>query len=457
MMTQEEYMSVKALRAAGWSITQIAQHVGRHPQTVSEWLERGGPPPKRETPVEELVIDERWRVRITELLEHNAQLQGSSIMRIISAEGYEGSYPALVRYLRSVRGPMRGRVRLTMPIETGPAEEFQFDWSDCNRWARRWGWDHELHCFGCVLCWSRLKFWWFTTSIDQSHTFEGLVRFFESIGGVPAVGRHDRMGQLGESKGPRFVLHQSTKTFVKHHDLAFKACDAGDAARKGKVERPFGDLKRGFLPEMDLDPPAGVFELNRRAPRWLDRFFHRVAHGTTKTAPAERFAIERQAFGALPPVRFDTARREPRKVGRAPLVEWDSVFYSAPPELAGRTVEVRQPAAQGVIELRFLGHTVATHRLAPAGSDIQWLPEHKAAAEAIVLGRRRLRALEDEPASMPVAVGWGLELGAGDYDVDAPDLAAMGAIGPHPDVAPPVDIASDRRTDGGCGCTGGGR
>jgi len=181
-------MNVKALRAAGWTIKQIAEHLDYHPATVSSWLRNGGPPPKREAPAEELVIDERWQARIGRLLGHNANLQGSSIMRVIEAEGYEGSYQSLTRYLLSVRGPTRGQVAVTMPIETGPAEEFQFDWSDCNTFARRWGWDHELHCFGSVLCWSRWKFWWFAPSIDQPHTFEGLVQFFEAAGGVPRSG-----------------------------------------------------------------------------------------------------------------------------------------------------------------------------------------------------------------------------------------------------------------------------
>ena len=184
---------------------------------------------------------------------------------MIAAEGYPGSYQTLTRYLHSVRGPTRGAVMVTMPIETVPGEEFQFDWSDCNPFARRWGWDHELHCFGCVLCWSRIKFWYFAPSIDQHHTIEGLVRFFESVGGVPAVGRTDRMGQLGQSKSKGFVFHPLALAFARHYDLAFKACDAGDAKRKGKIERPFRDLKRGLLSEVDLDPPEDIGELNRRA------------------------------------------------------------------------------------------------------------------------------------------------------------------------------------------------
>lgn len=447
-------MNVKALHAGGWTIKQIAEHLGFHPQTVSGWLKNGGPPPKRSVPVDELVLDERWRRRVGELLAHNAELQGSSIFRVIAAEGYLGSYQTLTRYLHSLRGPTRGAVALTMRIETMPGEEFQFDWSDCNTFARRWGWEHELHCFGCVLCWSRFKFWWFAPSIDQAHTLEGLVRFFEHVGGVPGVGRTDRMGQLGRSRSKGFVFHPVALAFARHYDLALKACDAGDAKRKGKVERPFRDLKRGLLSELDLDPPEDIGELNRRAGRWLDRYFHSVPHATTKEAPAARLVTERPLLGAVAPVRFDTAVRDTRRVGRVPLVEWDTVFYSAPPELAGKLIEVRQPVGYDVVELRFLGQLVALHERAPQGSPPQWLPEHRQRAEAIVLGRRRLGVLDGVgnsadrrwPSSTIAAT---LDLEDGDYDVAVPDLAVMGAIGPHPDLSDPASVSSQDIAAGG--------
>jgi len=273
---------------------------------------------------------------------------------------------------------------------------------------------------------------------------------------VPSVGRTDRMGQLGQSRGPLFVLHPAAKAFARHYDLAFKACDKGDAARKGKIERPFRDLKGCFLAEMDLDPPGDIGELNRRAPAWLDRYFHPMLHGTTKVAPSERFTTERELLMPLPPIRFDTARREPRKVGRTPLIEWDTVCYSAPPELAGKVIEVRQPVAERLLELRFLGRVVAVHTVVPPGSEPQWIAEHKATAEAIVLGRKRLAAIDNEVPDLPVAVGSQIELEAGDYDVEIPDLALMAAIGPHPDTGLLVDNASERTTDDGCGCNGGG-
>jgi len=378
-------------------------------------------------------------------------------MRVIAAEGFDGSYQALTRHLRAVRGPSRPKASVvTVPIETTPGEEFQFDWSDCNRWSRRWGWAHELHCFGAVLCWCRIKHWWFADSIDQPHTLEGLVGFFEAVGGVPAIGRTDRMGQLGSSRGNAFVWHPAALELARHYGFALKACQRGDAARKGKVERPFRDLKGGFLAEMDLAPPADIGELNRRVGPWLSTYVHAVEHRSTKVAPAVRFATEAPLLGRLPRVRFDTARREPRHVGRIPMVEWDGVFYSAPPAVAGRVVEARQAVGSSVLQLRFGGAVIAEHRIVAAGAEPQWLPEHRSAAEAIALGRhgRHLRPVLDAP-ELPASAE--LDLGAGDYDVDDPDLECFGHLGPHPDGEVPVDIATTGLTEDGwwgCECFG---
>ena len=170
--------------------------------------------------------------------------------------------------------------------------------------------------------------------------------------------------------------------------------------------------------------------------------------------------IEQPLLGRLPRVRFDTARREPRRVGRFPLIEWDGVFYSLPPRAVGHIVEGRQPVVGAVLELRLGGELVAVHPLAAAGSDPQWLPEHRAAAEAIALGRhgRHLRPVDDIDigAVEPAAV---LELGDGDFDVDAPDLDMFGSIGPHPDDPWGRERAlraTQNPVSSGCECFGGG-
>ncbi len=129
----------------------------------------------------------------------------------------------------------------------------------------------------------------------------------------------------------------------------------GTPSARARSSAPSGTSNAGSSPNADLDPPEDIGELNRRAARWLERYFHAVPHGTTGVPPAERFETERHVLGRLPAVRFDTAVRDTRRVGRIPLVEWDTVFYSAPPQLAGKVIEVRQPIGYSVIELRFLG------------------------------------------------------------------------------------------------------
>lgn len=428
-------MDVVALHRQGWTIGQLAEAVDHHPATVSSWLKKGGPPPQRRAPEGHVaVVDDRWAARVAELLGANSELLATSVCRIIRAEGYEGSYEALVRHLRSVRGVRRRRSPgVSVPIETPPGAEFQFDWSDCCDWGEAWGLG-DLHCFGAVLCWCRRRHWWFAPSLDRSHTFEGLVRFFEDVGGVAAVGRTDRMGALGTSRGGVFRFCTEATEFARYHGFALKACAARDAKRKGKCERPFGELNSAFMQEMALNPPASIAELNARVARWLEVYVNPRPHRVTGEAPAVRLAAEVGLLGPLPRARFDTARREPRVVNAPlPLVEVDRVPYSVPPALVGATVEVRLPVDAGIIEVRHGGEVVATHRVVAAGQGPVWDPAHRAAAEAIALAPHHRRHLRVVAPATPPAGPAGLELGDGDYDVA------------------PVDLG---RYDTGCGCQG---
>lgn len=437
MMTQEEYMDLLALRRQGKTIGEIADELGYHPATVSGWIKNGGPPPTRIVDPAERVIDGSWAERIRVLIQPPAEkLLARSVFEIISAEGFAGSYPSVVRHVRGIRGPrFRAAPAVSVPIETAPGEECQFDFSDCSAWTQRWGLG-EVWCFGCVLCWSRWRLWWFSTSVDRQHTFEGLVKFFEAVGGVPKLARTDRMGALGVSQGRRFRLHPPTIEFARHHGIEIKACQAGDAKRKGKSERPFRDLKESFLTELDaLGAPTSIDELNSRSGLWLPARYHARQHSTTGEAPAARLEVERRFLRPLPRRRFDTAYVESRRVHpRLPLVEWDTVPYSVPPECVGTLVTCRVEVDSATLEISSGATVMVRHTLQPGATGPVWDPAHRQAAEAIALGRARpdLR-LMPAPAEPAAAAPRRLELGDGDYDVEHLDLEGR---------------------YGGCGCTG---
>ncbi len=111
MLTQEEYVNdVLALRRQGMTIAEIAVKVGYHPATVSKWLRTGGPPPQREVAPTQRVIDGHWQARIAELVAPPSRLLATRVFEVIVAEGFNGSYPSVVRAVRDLRGP-RFRVR----------------------------------------------------------------------------------------------------------------------------------------------------------------------------------------------------------------------------------------------------------------------------------------------------------------------------------------------------------
>jgi transposase len=423
MLTQEEYVHrVLELQRQGWSIKEIAVEVGYHPATVAKWLKAGGPPPRRRVNPSERAITDRWAARIDELLAPPSKLLATSVFEIISAEGYPGSYPSVVRQARARRGPrFRVAPQVSVPIETEPGEEAQFDFSDCSVRGRQFGLGNTLWCFGAVLCWSRHLFWWFTTSVDREHTMEGLVRSFEGAGGVPKVARTDRMGALGTSQGKRFLLHPPTLDFAAHHGVEIKACQARDAKRKGKIERPFRELEASFLEELAvLGPPASITELNERGRHWLAERVNGRPHGTTGEVPAVRLAAERRFLRPLPRRRYDTAYAEGRRVHLAvPLIHWKGVRYSVDPACVGQKVAVREEVDAGELTVTWAAQEVGRHRIAPAGTPEVWDPAHRKAAEAAALGRTRpaLHLVGDTELTPRPADPYT------SYDVEVPDLA----------------------------------
>ena len=126
-------MDVLAMRRQGMSFKEIGDETGYHPATISKWVREGGPPPARTVADEERVIDPRWADRLNELLVGNRLLLATSLFEIISAEGFDGSYPTVARWVREQRGPRFRRAdQASVPIETAPGEEAQFDFSDCS-------------------------------------------------------------------------------------------------------------------------------------------------------------------------------------------------------------------------------------------------------------------------------------------------------------------------------------
>ena len=220
------------------------------------------------------------------------------------------------------------------------------------------------------------------------------------------------------------MLHPAAVAFAAHHSTRIAACRAGDAKRKGKVERPFRQLRETFVPELEIQgPPESLEVLNRRAEAWLEDCVHSVESRSTGARPAQRLRLERPFLSPLSAHRFDTDYVQTRRVHNIlPFVTVDGVRYSVPPEVLGQLVEVRRAVGAQRIELRWAGRLVAAHTVAAGrGADV-WDPAHRQAAEAAALSQRprrpRLRLVAARAAPEPGRV----DVGEG-FDVEPLDLS----------------------------------
>lgn len=101
-MTQETYVNINDLRKQGWTIAEIAAETGWHRTTISKYL-KDGPPTTRST--EAPVMTDKWRSKIDALLEAHPRLLSISVHNKLNADGFDGSYPTVVRAVRDNRGP----------------------------------------------------------------------------------------------------------------------------------------------------------------------------------------------------------------------------------------------------------------------------------------------------------------------------------------------------------------
>ena len=342
-------MDVKGMRSAGMTLSEIAEATGYHRTTIAKWIRAGGPPAQRAPDADRVVLTDRWQRRIAELLEKQPALLSTSIHDVLTAEGF----PHVVRH-RGARGASHPRSTVQGGAGGVGADRDRTRGGGAVRLLRRLGrWgavgvDRQAGVLRDDLVLVAVAALVFTTSEDREQTFESLVRFIAAAGGVPRVGRTDRMGALGTSQGRRFRLHPPAVAFAGHHGMVIRPCQARDAKRKGEVERPFRQLREGFLAEQHLNPPTTIGQLNDRAVAWLDRRVHTVAHRITKVPPAQRRAVERPLLLPLPPARFDTAHREPRRVHPAiPLISWRRCGWDTDPRRWWATSRVRRPAVGG--------------------------------------------------------------------------------------------------------------
>ena len=146
---------------------------------------------------------------------------------------------------------------------------------------------------------------------------------------------------------------------------------------KGKVERHYLTIQRGFYKEAQHAGLQTLAELNEFFWAWLDQRYHKEKHSSLKQSPLERWQAEEGVIKRVPPEKMTEALklRTKRKVNfKTALISHEGRFYQASKALGGERIEVRWEFDRtDQVEVWRQGEFVETAKLFIVPSDIDYL------------------------------------------------------------------------------------
>lgn len=269
-------MQATALRAAGWSVSAIARHLGRDRKTVRAYLSGERTPGERKRaepdPFDEIAA------YVAQRLIDDAHVWASALYDEAVALGYPLSYPSFTRSLR--RRQLRPHCeacagvkgRETIEIPHPPGQEVQWDWDELP--DAPWGGD--AHLLLGTLPYSGKFRGFFAEAEDQVQLTAGIDTVLRAFGGTVRAWRFDRMATAVDPATGR--VQASFAPVAKHYSATVVACPPRRGNRKGAVEKSVQFATQRFWRTMTATTvAAGQGQLDRFCEKLADRRTRPVA------------------------------------------------------------------------------------------------------------------------------------------------------------------------------------
>lgn len=267
-----------------------------------------------------------------------AGVQGRAIHAALKREhGYTGSYSAIVRIVRRVRGEQPPEV--TVRLEWLPGDAAQVDFGAGPMLLHPDGRVRRTWAFVMTLAHSRHQYVEFVWDQTVATWLGCHRRAFEWFVGVPARLVIDN-AKCAIIKACAYdpLVHRAYAECAEGYGFKIEACPPHDPQKKGIVESGVKYLKGNFLATREFRDLA---DLNAQAKRWVMEEAGVRTHGTTREQPLVLFEAERALLKALPGVAPDLGSWHRVVVHRDCHVQHDRAFYSVPFALAGKTLWLR--------------------------------------------------------------------------------------------------------------------
>jgi transposase len=391
MLTREEDVDAHALRKQGWSITAIANHLGRDRKTVRAYLNGDRVAGERRSSVPDPF--EAFEPYCTERLKEDPHLWATALFDEVVDLGLTLSYPSFTRGLRT-RGlrpacepcrPAKGRPVAIIDHPAGV--ETQWDWLELPNQPGHWDGYRRNKAFLLVGALSHSGKWRgaLCESDDQAHLIDALHRVAVKLGGLTRDWRFDRMASVVYPESGRVT--PSFGSVAKHYGVHVVACPPRRGNRKGVVEKANHSAAQRWwrsLPEdlsaLEAEVRLDVFCASKGDPRTrvIDE------QGTVATV-AELADAER--LKPVPVEPFPATLTVARTVRPQALIAFRGNRYSVPPELVGQQVTVTHRLGSATLDVSSSkGIVLARHRRAADGAGVTLRTDsHVAALETAVL------------------------------------------------------------------------
>jgi len=380
-------VKIWALRQAGHTLEEIAAAVGVGKRSVQRILKE--PPitsPESAPTPESRRIGRPSRIEVFQgdverILEAEPSLPTVEVLSRLRSLGYAGGKSAVYELVRSVR-PRNGpgpEVR----FEGVPGEFSQHDFGSVNvTYADGTG--EKIHFFASRLKYSR----WTHVAIVPDEKVEslirGLLKAFESFGGVPLRAVFDNPKTIVINRTKEFIEWNPTFVHVPvDYGFGVELCWPRRANQKGSVENLVGWVKGSFFKVRRFHDRA---DLEQQLIAWLEEANLQRPSRATNEIPAERMKAERERLTSLAIPAADYPLRVAVTVGTTGFVEYERIRYSMPPTAIGipgtlflYPERVRIVTCSGI---------EVEHPRRPAVGNTSYCSEHRVARLAAVHGQR---------------------------------------------------------------------
>jgi transposase len=390
----EDWAEVRRLhRSEGMSQAGIAKRLGISRNTVAKAL-ASDRPPKYERARRGSSVD-RVEAQVRLLLAEFPTMPATVIAERI---GWDRSLTVLKDRVRELR-PLFAGVDPADRVEYAPGKIAQNDlWFPPVAIPVGGGQERILPVLAMTCGFSRVTDALMIPSRKAGDILAGMWEVIDGWGACPRTLVWDREAAIGGTGR----LTAEAASFAGTLGVRITLAPARDPEFKGLVERRNGFFETSFLPGRTFTSP---FDFNAQLAQWLaDRANARHLR-SIGCSPVDRWATDRAAMVALPPVAPSVGLTNRVRLGRDYYVRIDACDYSVDPRAIGRFVDVLATPARVVVTCA--GQVVADHARCWATAVTITDPAHRELARLLredLAQRRRAQATRSHPDGHVVAI-----------------------------------------------------